>query len=52
MVKEVEKDGKKYYKCEECDFLYKDKELSKKCESWCNEHHSCNLEITKHAVKI
>jgi len=52
MVKEIEKQGKKYYICEECGFAYMDKETAQKCEDWCNKHHSCNLEITKSAVQI
>lgn len=38
------------YLCEECNLLYKDEALAKKCEEWCREKKSCNLEITKHAV--
>ena len=52
MVKKIEKEGKKYFTCEECEFIYEDKELAEKCETWCKENHSCNLEITKHAVQI
>ncbi len=51
MVKQTEKNKNMYYMCEECEFMYKDKETAEKCESWCREHHSCNLEITKHAVQ-
>lgn len=42
-------DQKTLYQCEECGFRYKDKEWAEKCEAWCREHHSCNLEITAHA---
>ncbi len=38
------------YKCPECGFSYKEKEWAKKCESWCGEHHTCNLEIIERAV--
>lgn len=51
MVKEEIKDNKKLYICEECGFVYKEKEWAEKCEKWCREKHSCNIEITKHAVK-
>ncbi len=47
MVKEKQ-DG---YICEECNFAYKDKEWAKKCEAWCKKYHSCNIDITKHAVQ-
>ncbi len=47
MVKEKEK----LFVCEECELLYKDKHWAKKCENWCKKNKSCNLEITKHAIK-
>ena len=52
MVKETKKDNKTLYLCDECSFAYKTKEFAQKCEDWCNKHHSCNLEITKHAVEL
>ena len=52
MVKKLIKGKKEYFECEECSFLYKEKELAEKCEKWCKENHSCNIEITKHAVKL
>lgn len=39
------------YVCPECGLHYKEKEWAGKCELWCNEHHSCNLDIIKHAVE-
>jgi len=39
------------YVCEECKFKYKDKIIAQKCENWCKKHKSCNLKITKYAVK-
>ncbi len=51
MVKKVSKNNKTYYMCEECDMLYKEKELAEKCEAFCKEYHSCSIEITKHAVE-
>lgn len=33
------------WQCEVCGYQYKDKEWSEKCEAWCKEHKSCNLEI-------
>ena len=52
MVKEIKKGNKNYYMCEECGFYYIDKSMAKKCQRWCKEHKSCNLEITSHAVKL
>ena len=37
------------YQCEECGFRYLSRDWAEKCEAWCKEHHSCNLEITKNA---
>jgi len=36
------------YICRECGFEYKDKSWAEKCEKWCKEHNSCNLEIISH----
>jgi len=41
--------GKKLYQCEACGFHYTEKEQAEKCEAWCKEHNSCNLEITAQA---
>ncbi len=51
MPKVITKNGQVYYQCQECGFMYKEKEWAEKCETWCKEHKSCNLEITKYAVK-
>ena len=51
MVKQTIKNNKIVYICEECKFLYKEKQWARKCEDWCKKHHSCNLEITKHSIK-
>lgn len=45
------KKEEKLYRCPECGFWYKEKEWAEKCEAWCKEHKSCNIEITKHAVQ-
>jgi len=50
MVKEIKKLEKKYFECEECNFVYKDKKFAKECEDYCKKYHSCNTEITKRAV--
>lgn len=42
---------KKIYKCPECGLEYEEKSWAEKCEKWCKEHHTCNLEIIKH-VKV
>jgi len=52
MVKELSKDGETFYICEACGFAYKEKRLAEKCQQWCAEHQSCNLEITQYAVSL
>ena len=57
MVKVIQKDpsttlgasNKELYQCEECGLHYEDREWAEKCEAWCREHKSCNIEITAHA---
>jgi len=39
------------YKCKICGLQYKEEQWAEKCEAWCAEHPSCNIEIIKHAVK-
>lgn len=38
------------YRCPECGLVYQEKKWAEKCESWCKQHKSCNLEITRHAI--
>ena len=52
MVKEIEKNSKKYFICELCNMAYNSKELAQKCEDWCRKYKSCNLEIIKHAIEL
>jgi len=42
---------KEYYKCSICGLYYLDKEIAKKCKSWCSKHNSCNIEVIKYSVK-
>ena len=49
MVKTIRQENKILYQCEECGFYYADREWGEKCEAWCREHKSCNIEITAHA---
>lgn len=48
MVVEVKKNDALLYQCEECGFLYTEREWAEKCEAWCREYQSCNLEIIQH----
>lgn len=49
MVKVIIQSDKKLYQCEACGFHYIEKEQAEKCEMWCKEHNSCNIEITAEA---
>lgn len=51
MVKVIQQNNKEPYQCPECGLKYQEKEWAEKCKEWCQEYKSCNLEITKHAVK-
>jgi|GEM_PF-488984 len=50
MVKIIQQQNKELYQCGECGFRYEDNEWAEKCEAWCKEHHSCNIEITAHGT--
>ncbi len=39
------------YQCAECGLRYAEKEWAEKCEAWCRERHTCNIEITTHAAE-
>ena len=52
MVKKEIIKGKTYYQCEICKFYYKEEKWAKKCEIWCDENHSCNIDLVKYAVDI
>lgn len=40
----------KTYVCAECEYEYKEKDWALKCQKWCAEHKSCNIEIIKHGI--
>lgn len=48
MEEEIKK-NQNLHQCKECDLHYKDKNSAEKCEAWCKEHKTCNVEITKQA---
>ena len=49
MAGTFQKDNRELYQCPECGFHYRDREWAEKCEAWCREHKSCNIEITAYA---
>ena len=40
----------KLFTCPACGLHYRDEKVAKQCQAWCEEHHSCNLDIIQHAV--
>ncbi len=39
------------FQCAECGLKYGERQTAERCEAWCKAHDSCNLEITRSAVK-
>lgn len=52
MPRTAKKQVKTYSQCPECGLFYEEKKWANKCQAWCKEHKSCNLEITSHAVSL
>ncbi len=52
MVEEVKDKEKTLHICEACGFAYERKEWPEKCQNWCQEHQTCNIEITAHAITV
>jgi hypothetical protein len=50
MTKVIQENNQIFYQCEECSLKYVEKEIAEKCQAWCAEHKSCNLDIIKHSV--
>lgn len=51
MPKTITENNQTHYLCQDCGFKYEEKEWAEKCEAWCREHKSCNIEVVKHAVQ-
>ena len=51
MEKLNKQEDKQRYVCPECGMHYESEEIMKKCEAWCAEYKSCNLDITKHSIQ-
>ncbi len=43
--------SKKVYQCDECLLFYPNRKDAVDCERWCKKNKSCNLNITKQALK-
>jgi len=46
----VKKSGLLTNMCEACYLASQKRERAERCEGWCQEYQSCNIEITGHAV--
>lgn len=42
--------GSEYYRCPECGYIYASEETASRCEAWCSENKSCNLDIINKAA--
>lgn len=51
IITPIVENGKTLHQCKECGLKYADKEIAERCQSWCKEHKSCNLDIISHAIK-
>ena len=52
MVEEIKFKGRIVFKCMKCGYLYRTKDKAIECEEWCMRSKSCNLNITKYAIKM
>ncbi len=50
MVEPTTRRGSPAFVCGECGLVYADRATAERCEAWCATHHSCNLEIIRHAL--
>lgn len=51
MVTNETRGSREVFVCEDCRMAYPDQETAQKCEDWCKEFKSCNLDIIKHAIR-
>lgn len=51
MVVKEEFKGEKAFKCEECGFHYREKEMAEKCEEHCRDYDACDTEYVQKALE-
>ncbi len=54
MVREVNSNegaGAVLFRCEECGLHYYERAIAERCERWCRQHGTCNIEITAEAME-
>ncbi len=49
-MKALKREGGTVFLCEICGFGYDKTETAAACESFCEKHNSCSVEITRKAV--
>ncbi len=49
-MRALKRGGGTVFLCETCGFGYNDPETAVRCESFCEKHNSCSVEITRKAV--
>lgn len=49
MVREGERGGRRLFFCDVCSFGYDDQGLAEACETYCQTHGACSVEITRRA---
>ena len=45
-------DSTSTYMCPECGLHYTDHEVAERCQTWCGQYKSCNLEIAAMSVEL
>lgn len=51
MSERVKKEGRDFFRCEECGFHFESRELAERCEKSCSEQGVCSSEITAESVE-
>ncbi len=51
MVVEEEYEGQDSFKCEECGFHYRDREMAENCEEHCRDYSACDTEIVMNSLE-
>lgn len=52
MVKEITKNGKKYFACTVCEMIFKKRRQAVHCETRCEEGKECSGKMIRHCVQL
>ncbi len=50
MPEAITRDETTLYACSVCGLLYTEEATASRCQAWCTQHQSCNIEIIKASV--